>query len=352
MPSLRLLQLWAVAQALPVPLELHYTAEGQRSEATGYRPVHGGQWPLAVFLHGTRRAHNDAFGVEACRYLAESGFAALSLQYTNKAYPGGCSDFDHRSRQVGEGLRQICDRQDLGINCALGVAVVGFSLGGQIALKLRNFNANVSAALSIAGSLLFEGQCLMNHDFKLERSKRRITVGSEDRHYGSRIKCVSSSGYDCGSNNCIQPDGSGFYMFTEDEVGRTPSHNYYIDPLTQGMAEDFKLSDAPWGFAACVRWLLGDPSLPNASNRQPGSARLTGQKGPLLLEVKSPKARAEDPGPLDVEDLEDRDFGREARAPMFRAGANSQSQARDAEVELVKDNSAAIGDEQAADAAE
>jgi len=57
-------------------------------------------------------------------------------------------------------------------------------------------------------------------------------------------------------------------------------------------------------------------------------------------------------GPLDVEDLEDRDFGREARAPMFRAGANSQSQARDAEVELVKDNSAAIGDEQAADAAE
>ena len=255
MLSLRLLELWAAAQALPVPLELKYTAEGQSFSATGYRPVHGGEGPLAVFLHGTRRAHNDAFGVEACRYLAESGFAALSLQYTNEAYPGGCGDFDHRSRQVGEGLRQICDRQDLGLNCALGVAVVGFSLGGQIALKLRNFNANVSAALSIAGSILFEGQCLMNHDFKLERSKRRIIVGSEDRHYGSLIKCVSSSGYDCGSNNCIQPDGSGFYMFSEDEAGRAPIHNYYIDPVTQGMADDFKLSDAPWGFAACVRWL-------------------------------------------------------------------------------------------------
>ena len=154
----------------------------------------------------------------------------------------------------------FCSRPDLGINCALGVAVLGFSLGGQIALKLRNFNANVSAALSIAGSILFEGQCLMSHDFVLERSKRRITVGSDDRHYGSLVKCVGSSGYDCGSNHCIQPDGSGFYMVTEDEIGRSPHHNYYIDPLTQGMAQDFKSSEAPWGFAACVRWLVGASS--------------------------------------------------------------------------------------------
>ncbi|CAE7316115.1 unnamed protein product [Symbiodinium natans] len=256
--------------AAQVELSETYTA-GKLFRAYGYRPSAEGRevgqvrqvgqgWPLAVFLHGTRRAHDDAFGAEAARYLAQNGFVALSVEYANEAYPGGCDEFDARSRQVAEGLRHFCSRPDLGINCALGVAVLGFSLGGQIALKLRNFNANVSAALSIAGSILFEGQCLMSHDFVLERSKRRITVGSDDRHYGSLVKCVGSSGYDCGSNHCIQPDGSGFYMVTEDEIGRSPHHNYYIDPLTQGMAQDFKSSEAPWGFAACVRWLVGASS--------------------------------------------------------------------------------------------
>mmetsp|Transcript_23406 Transcript_23406/g.54265 ORF Transcript_23406/g.54265 Transcript_23406/m.54265 type:complete len:609 (+) Transcript_23406:1-1827(+) len=54
-------------------------------------------------------------------------------------------------------------------------------------------------------------------------------------------------------------------------------------------------------------------------------------------------------GPLDIEDLEDREFGREARAPMFRP--DSSTAANDAEVELVKD-SAAVGDTEVADAAE
>ena len=256
--ALFLLQLTLFASAQTELPELIYTDEGQSFSTHGYSPKasEGGRgWPLAVFLHGTRREHNDAFATDAAKLLADSGFAALSLQYTNQAYPGGCEDFDQRTQQVAEGIRQLCDMTDLGINCALGVAAVGFSLGGQIALKLRNFNANVSAALSIAGSILFEGQCLMSHHFTLDRSKRRITVGSADRHYGSLLKCVGSSGYDCGGNNCIQPDGSGFYMVTEEEIGRTPHHNYYINPATQGMEEDFKHSKAPWGFTAGVQWL-------------------------------------------------------------------------------------------------
>ena len=255
-----LLQLfWQVSGQSPLP-RLSYTADGQLLAAHGYRPSGASEadnrgLPLAVFLHGMRRGYDDAFASDVTEHLAVSGFVALSLQYANEVYPGNCQDFDQVSKKVAEGVRHFCSQKDLGINCALGVATVGYSLGGQVALKLRNFNENVSAALSIAGTILFEGQCLMNHHFTLGRAKRRITVGSEDHLYGSVLKCVGSSGYDCGSGQCIQPDGSGFYVVTDDEIGRTPNHHYHIDPTTKGMAEDFKLSDAPWGFSACTRWL-------------------------------------------------------------------------------------------------
>ena len=76
-----------------------YTA-GKLFRAYGYRPSAEGRevgqvrqvgqgWPLAVFLHGTRRAHDDAFGAEAARCLCHSwvtGYIVIRVLKPNKEY--------------------------------------------------------------------------------------------------------------------------------------------------------------------------------------------------------------------------------------------------------------------------
>ena len=87
---------------------------------------------------------------------------------------------------------------------------------------------------------------------------------------------VGSSGYDCGFNatNCIQADGSGYYIVEIDEVGGfrqnvAQSHNFHlhfdddfadtIDPPQHTdhyfLSPEWLRSSAPWGMRPGFEWL-------------------------------------------------------------------------------------------------
>ena len=219
------------------------------------------------------------------------------------------------------------------VDCAAGVAIHGLSLGGLLARTAPTFAPTAVSALLVysAGVIVAGGRtccavapsqnvsccappaadgfvayggavlpCELGEslDPYLPPSKRRLVIGANDRYYGDadcsdlsdhHSPCVYhhhsaygaiaqsklSSGYDCGTSfDCLQPDGSGYYVPTADEVGGEPTwvsqgHLFYAD--CQGCAVNggtrdcdllgcpfsasFGESDAPWGMRASMDWL-------------------------------------------------------------------------------------------------
>ena len=94
---------------------------------------------------------------------------------------------------------------------------------------------------------------------------------------------VLSSGYDCGFNasNCIQADGSGYYIVEIDEVGGfrqnvAQSHNFHlhfdadfantIDPPQHTdhyfLSPEWRNSSRPWGMVPGFDWLAATARRP------------------------------------------------------------------------------------------
>merc|ERR1711924_205949 len=67
-----------------------------------------------------------------------------------------------------------------------------------------------------------------------------------------------ASGYDCGSDlDCLQEDGSGYYVLSEADSGGHPvTHfNWLEGPKANTTLAQWYLNRSPWGFVTSLNWL-------------------------------------------------------------------------------------------------
>ena len=84
--------------------------------------------------------------------------------------------------------------------------------------------------------------------------KRRVIAGASDQTFKGVFQFEQTSGVDCnGANDCLQPDGSGYYL-----VPGKP-HTFYRDGLVFDSA--FESSNAPWSMGPNLDWLAAVATL-------------------------------------------------------------------------------------------
>jgi len=212
-------------------------------------------------------------------------------------------------------LARICGRPRA--DCRAGLALHGSSIGALLLQLAPQYAEGVSALLMwAAGSRIpggysccgaFSGnrsccegahpvvggspiQCERYEVTRhfLDRSRRRLILADYDHEYGdctglhggvnnmchhaegmrTGAKSIgrTDSGYDCGeATNCLQPDGSGYYIPTFEDFGEeanTNGHNFYRlnpgpdeDNAINALLPEFVHSPDPFGLANNMDWI-------------------------------------------------------------------------------------------------
>jgi len=240
------------------------TWTGEAARVHGYTPTgEAGPFPMSVYLSGTGRAFDDVFGIAFTREMAYRHFASVHIEYTAKWYPPTCWAWHNKAQHISNCINWLCN--DNYINCDLGVAVLGWSQGGQEANLVGDWNEKVTASLSFSGTInnspadrkSAQTTCFAN--LGLEKDRRRILIGEHDGYMGDQgeadlgsysrgnpddviANALTVSGYaasDCTTTyHCLQADGSGYYVVS--------------------FADDLKSVKGPWDCSACHWWFGGD----------------------------------------------------------------------------------------------
>lgn len=263
------------------------TDTNQPAKADGFAPTTDGKFPLAVFTQGTKMPYNLGAATDFLELMVDRGFVAIIIQYSNMKYAGSCSKFETKASNVGACIKKFCDSYDK-VDCSKGVATYGYSQGGQVANLVGNFNDNVTATLAISSSILNHGKYTEEQKdcstgLSTPRNKRRIFIGDKDGHFAGNGKVNSGtaeeaienalhmSGYDDGTCtqetlDCIQPDGSGYYVATTADTGIPDMNHYWFMSFYPvfGLNPVFEYADAsaPWGATANLDWLAKAATTP------------------------------------------------------------------------------------------
>ena len=173
------------------------------------------------------------------------------------------------------------------IDCASGIATLGYSQGTLLTVLAAQYNRQISAAFLQEGARPTSPSDYticdsINIASSLPKHKRRYVMGSGDQYFawptpyvngschkippvcptedGAEGNLKLASGYDCGkARNCLQSDGSGYYVTTTTNTGGpTPDHFNWMTGgkagVDVGIAPWYN-TDASWAFPASLDWL-------------------------------------------------------------------------------------------------
>ena len=183
-----------------------------------------------------------------------------------------------------------------GVSCT-SIVTHGFSQGSHIAMYAKKFHHNVKASLIFGGgcasglpfspwftargmvyswsatppahACMHDLSSLRNHPTQLhdmstwtDRTNMRFIGGIEDEIFGGLSEAVPQAAvvtgyFDCGLyQNCIQPDGSGYYLINaaENDGHDADTHNFFRS-ASHGVKTVFTQTSAPWGMYPNLDWL-------------------------------------------------------------------------------------------------
>jgi len=263
------------------------TDTGENGAVSGMYPEGDGPFPLAVYLQGTRMPYGHPMSVAMLEQMAQRGFVAVNIHYSNMRYGGGdCQVWEGKASNVASCVDQMCEHEK--VDCSLGLAVWGYSQGGQVSSLVGNYTTHtVTAQFGMSSSIMShgytstgitwseaQGECLK---LKVPANKRRILIGDKDGHFGGNGKfgsgetedviamCQLALGLqpsDCPDEmHCIQDDGSGYYVATQSETGVMMNHFWFIGigaTGISGLSAAFSSppnADDPWGAKVNFDWL-------------------------------------------------------------------------------------------------
>jgi hypothetical protein len=249
--------------------ELLGTCSGlQRQSIVGHEPAEAGTYPVFVYLTGTLMKFNGPDAKNLTLDMAGRGFVAATVDYTNDLYPLECGLMSTRSRCVfnasssNSAIAKICARPKAA--CATkGIVVSGFSQGANMASLAKNYDSRVRAAY-LAGhganglGGLPMGSCLYESSNAFTPSQMRAVNGENDFFFGNtpdgvRQRLEWASGVSCpGSWNCLQPDGSGWYMVKGSELADGHADHCYFYSNADLTCSTFSSFDPGWNAGPAV----------------------------------------------------------------------------------------------------
>jgi hypothetical protein len=237
----------------------------------GHEPSAAGKYPVAVWLTGTAADYAGEGALAFTRSMASLGFVSASVEYTNGTYPS-CSTLTTRASCVfnksssSSAIAKLCARPKA--DCSKGIVVAGISQGANIASLAKNYDSRARAAYLLSNvvtpSFYDNTSCLKNSATTFAPNQVR-TVSAEADEFMSgisetRSNLVTASGFSCSGNNCLQSDGSGWYIVTNGEVSDGKADHCYL--LNGGCSSDaidprYETSTAAWSGWTNLKWLAG-----------------------------------------------------------------------------------------------
>jgi dienelactone hydrolase len=198
----------------------------------GFAPCDGRRHPLVVYVPGTIQPHDHGFILEVLHRLARAGFAAVSFDYANLRPGQGCPRYRARSfcmfdaASPESAISRACALPQ--VDCARGVAVLGHSQGGLIALQAADHDPRVRwvHGMGVTGNPppgAPDLECVKDAERRLPADRMLIACGDCDvffdgtplndcraRSPGVTRGLIALTGLRCGSlQACIRPGPAG-----------------------------------------------------------------------------------------------------------------------------------------------
>jgi hypothetical protein len=213
----------------------------------GYEPTSSGTYPVFVFVTGTSMTFDGSVDEDLIQYMGAQGFVAATVQYDNSTYPSSCGVATTKASCIfntgssASAISKICSRAKA--DCAnKGIYVSGFSQGANLSSMAANYGSHMKAAYLIgngddASGIYNLSGCLDKSHLTFTSSQLREVDGQSDQFFGSNQAGVQKqlqnvTGVTCasGSYNCLQGDGSGWYIVANSQVSDgTADHCYYYN---------------------------------------------------------------------------------------------------------------------------
>ena len=263
----------------------------------GYIPADGNNRPAYLHHVGTTEDCSHFSVQPYLNGMAARGYAPFCVHYPRTAlleYNGGWFDqkaqWIYSSTNPLNAINVICGQP--GVDCALGIAVHGFSQGSHIASLSKKYEPRVTGILGFgagcASTILFSpaftargliydhaqaqslsgagcwsaGSPTSTHptqtqqkDYR-DKSIYRVISGVNDEIFGHQQQMHYHTGYNCGyEHDCLQADGSGYYLIraAENPQGDADGHNFFRNG--NSLTTYFQNGAYPWSMNPNLDWL-------------------------------------------------------------------------------------------------
>jgi poly(3-hydroxybutyrate) depolymerase len=271
----------AEAQAATTPFQSTYHAynfwEWQSNNCNQTQPIYGsepsapGTYPVLLYMHGTLADWGgNEEGKRVADLAAAQGFVAAGITYDSWVANGlpainGNAKCIFAAATNGNALANVCARPKA--DCSKGVLVAGFSAGGAIAARAKNYAPSVVAAwlMGVSGPAVQDSMAPPAGIRALPNDRVRISVGASDvTDIGTMNKLT---GLNCTGSPCDGPGGSGYYIVQNSEVADGSADHCYWQSVntfaptnsctwTPTFDPGFTApSTKPWSLTTNLNWL-------------------------------------------------------------------------------------------------
>jgi hypothetical protein len=257
--------------------------------------------PISIFTQGTDKRLGEMTSYRFPEEMAHRGFCALTVEYWNHQwwrYTDG--QFDMKARDIycpdssgncagapSQTAIQVIESRlgKYGCSSTAGIAASGFSQGSHIALFGAKFNRNVGGVLLLgSGHTISFVAKAMSDQMKAMSDQMKYSGASQHwlRKGNSMLRSISGeadgifswddkvlpqqkelTGRDCGEcYDCLQEDGSGYYVLKPSENGGKADHEFYTGVKSTGVNEYSSSSQ----FMCAWQNGTGDGAMPASFN--------------------------------------------------------------------------------------
>lgn len=214
----------------------------------GARPAAPGNYPVLIYLHGTyAELGSNKEGREFVERAAGLGYTAMALTYDSSSSLNEAGLQRHAycmfdQNHPKDGLSTVC--AVAGADCSKGVVLAGFSQGAAISAIAKNYNDKVKAVWAIGLSAYiyprykiptdvlpapYGTRVLPNDKLSINMGQASV-LGKKTLLPEDMPSLKKLTGADCAASlQCIQPNGSGYYVVANNEVvDGTADHAYWM----------------------------------------------------------------------------------------------------------------------------